>query len=160
MSFRTFNWSLLVFSGILELVALYCLVCLLYSHCVLGGEYGISVWAYTYFLPVFTAQTLVLMLFRMCGQTIGLDPIATVFNLISGIMCIILALILLFSMWAHCSNEFAIFFFVSGSCGLIAGILHLCNGILCLFFMPPEEANYLKPISKLQKKLQNSPKSR
>ncbi|XP_034486964.1 uncharacterized protein LOC117791345 [Drosophila innubila] len=143
--FRILNWFFLVFTAVLEIVALVFLVKLLFTHCVLGGEYGISVWFYIYFLPGITAHTLVLAIFRCFWCTVGLDPIAVAFNLVSGIFCIIATLLLLFAMWDHCGNEFTYQFYISAICGLIAGIFHLINGGMCLVFMPSEEAHYLKP---------------
>ncbi|KAH8407166.1 hypothetical protein KR222_009965, partial [Zaprionus bogoriensis] len=124
---------------ILEIIALIFVIKLLFSHCVLAGEYGISVWFYIYFLPGITIHTLILALFRLCWSTVGLDPIAVAYNLVSGILLIVATLILLFALISHCGNEFAYMFFISSACGLVAGILHLANGIMCLYYMPSEE---------------------
>ncbi|KAH8311523.1 hypothetical protein KR044_006714 [Drosophila immigrans] len=138
--FRILNWLLLFITAVLEIVALVFLIKLLYSHCVLGGEYGVSVWFYIYFLPGITVHSVVLALFRCCWCTVGLDPIAVASGLFSGILLIVATAILLFAMWDHCSNEFAYMFYISAICGLIAGLLHLINSIMCLIFMPSEEA--------------------
>ncbi|XP_068157331.1 uncharacterized protein [Drosophila tropicalis] len=142
---RIVNCLLLIVTAILEIIGLVFLILLLSSHCVLGGEYGISVWLYIYFLPGITAQSLVLAIFRLCCNTVGLDPIALAFNFASGIVCLITALVLLVAMIDHCGNEFAYMFYASGVCGLVAGLLHLLNACLCNIYMPNSEWRYLKP---------------
>ncbi|EDW59081.1 uncharacterized protein [Drosophila virilis] len=150
---RCFNWIFLFISAILELVAIYYLIELLYSHCVRGGEYGLSVWFFIYFLPAIAAHTILFVFFRLFCRTVGLDPVAIVFNLTSGVILIIATLIELIAMSDHCGNEFGNLFYISGSCGLIAGIFHLGNGIMCLIFIPPEEARYIKSSRKSKKNL-------
>lgn len=59
----------------MELVAFVLLIMLLRTHCVLGGEYGISVWFYAYFLPVIAVHTAILAISRLFLITAGLDPI-------------------------------------------------------------------------------------
>jgi len=60
---------------VLEVVALGLLIRILSTHCVLGEEYGISVWMYTFILPAIACQSVVLVIFRLCCTTVGLDPI-------------------------------------------------------------------------------------
>lgn len=71
-------------------------------------------------------------------------PQAMLFNLASGLVCIGTAVTLLLASVMHCGNEFAYKFFVSGSLGLIAGILHLVNACVCNAFMPISEWYLLK----------------
>lgn len=52
-------------------------------------------------------------------------------------------IILLFAMIWHCENEFANRFYISIVFGLLSGILHLMNGLMCLYYMPGEEAYVL-----------------
>ncbi|XP_060648509.1 uncharacterized protein LOC132786106 [Drosophila nasuta] len=151
--FRLLNWLFLFITAVLEIVALVFLIMLLYSHCVLGGEYGISVWFYIYFLPGITAHSMVLALFRICWCTVGLDPIAVASNLFNGLLLIIATVILLFAMRDHCGNEFTHMFYISAICGLIAGVFHMINAIMCLVFMPSEEAHYMKPSKRRMKSL-------
>ncbi|KAH8361783.1 hypothetical protein KR200_010320 [Drosophila serrata] len=128
----------------MESVALYFLIRILFTHCVMGEEYGISVWLYLFFLPVITLQSVVLGLFRLFCVTVGMDPIAMVFNLVSGLVCIGTALTLLVASAAHCGNKFRYMFFVSSCLGLIAGILHIINAYVCNYFMPKDEWYLLK----------------
>ncbi|KAH8358704.1 hypothetical protein KR093_001846, partial [Drosophila rubida] len=137
--FRFLNWLLWIITAILEVVALVYLVKLLYSHCMLGGEYGVSVWFYLYFLPGITTHSVVIAVFRSCWCTVGLDPIAVATNIISGLLLIVATSILLVAMWDHCGNEFNDIFYISAICGLVSGILHVINGVMCLVFMPSEE---------------------
>ncbi|KAH8341879.1 hypothetical protein KR059_003170, partial [Drosophila kikkawai] len=124
---------------VLELVALYFLIKILFTHCVLGQEYGISVWLYLCFLPAITLQSVILALFRLFFITVGLDPIAMLFNFVSGLVCIGTALTLLVATVAHCGNKYRYMFFVSSCLGIIAGVLHIVNALLCNAFMPKDE---------------------
>ncbi|KAH8292268.1 hypothetical protein KR054_007977 [Drosophila jambulina] len=137
--FRLVNFVLLFLTAQLDIVALIFLIKILFSHCVLGQEYGISVWLYIFFLPAITLQSVILVLFRLFCATVGLDPIAMLFNLVSGLVCIGTALTLLVSSVAHCGNKYRYMFFVSSCLGFLAGILHIINACLCNFFMPKDE---------------------
>ncbi|KMZ06375.1 uncharacterized protein Dsimw501_GD18054, isoform B [Drosophila simulans] len=73
--FRFVNFVLQLLTAVLEVVALGLLIRILSTHCVLGEEYGISVWMYTFILPAIACQSVVLVIFRLCCTTVGLDPI-------------------------------------------------------------------------------------
>jgi len=60
---------------VLEVIALVFLIRILSTHCVRGEEYRISVWMYTFVLPFIALQSVVLVAFRLCCTTVGLDPI-------------------------------------------------------------------------------------
>ncbi|KAH8251912.1 hypothetical protein KR038_011092 [Drosophila bunnanda] len=142
--FRLANFVLQFCTAIIELVALYFLVNILFSHCVLGEEYGISVWLYLFFLPIITLQSVIIALFRVVCVTVGLDPIAIMFNLISGVVCVGTGLTLLVASVGHCGNKYGYMFFLTSCLGFIAGVLHLVNAYLCNYFMPADEWYLLK----------------
>ncbi|XP_030369450.1 uncharacterized protein LOC115620382 [Scaptodrosophila lebanonensis] len=144
--FRGVNCALQLIITILEFIALDFLCFeVIYTHCVLGGEYGASVFLQLYLLPAIFFQSLILALFRVCCGTVGLDPIAVIFNLSSGIICTITSIMLLIAMIGHCGNDKAYRFYTTGICGLIAGVLHLINAIVCNIYMPRGEEYHLKP---------------
>lgn len=84
-------------------------------------------------------QTLSVKLTYPCPLT----PQAVCFNLVSGFILLLSTFILLFAMFWHCQNEFAPMFYITGLLGLIASILHIVNGFMCLHYMPGEEAYVL-----------------
>ncbi|EDW49086.1 GM16318 [Drosophila sechellia] len=137
--FRFVNFVLQLLTAVLEVVALGLLIRILSTHCVLGEEYGISVWMYTFILPAIACQSVVLVIFRLCCTTVGLDPIAMTFNFASGFLCLGSALTLLVSMVDHCGNEFAFIFYMSSAFGVIAGVLHLLNACVCNVYIPSGE---------------------
>ncbi|KRG02305.1 uncharacterized protein Dmoj_GI16937, isoform D [Drosophila mojavensis] len=73
--FRVANWTLTIISALFELFAIYFIVKLLQSHCVLGGEYSVSIWFLIYFLPGITLHTIFLAIYRIFCSSLGLDPI-------------------------------------------------------------------------------------
>ncbi|XP_017083186.2 uncharacterized protein LOC108116013 [Drosophila eugracilis] len=150
--FRCVNFVLQLATALLEVIALVLLIQILFTHCVRGQEYGITVWMYIFFLPPIALQSVVLVIFRLCCTTVGLDPIAMTFNLTSGLVCIACALTLLIAMSEHCGNEFAFLFYLSSAFGIVAGVLHLLNACVCNVFMPLSEWSYLKPSKRERKK--------
>ncbi|XP_017052651.1 uncharacterized protein LOC108095861 [Drosophila ficusphila] len=150
--FRVVNFILLLLTTVLEILSLAFIIRILDTHCVLGEEYGISVWMLIFVMPPIALQSLVLLLFRLCCTTVGLDPIAMTFNLVSGVACIVAGLTLLVAMIDHCGNEFALIFYLSGAFGMIAGILHLVNTCICNVYMPRGEWKYLKPSKRMKRK--------
>ncbi|SPP80729.1 uncharacterized protein LOC117583119 [Drosophila guanche] len=153
-SIRLVNMVLQLFTAVVEIVALFFLIKVIYTPCVLGGEYLFSVMLSVFFLPVITVQTVVFALCRLCCFTVGLDPIAMTFNLASGIVCICTSLTILVAMFDHCGNEYQYMFYVSGGLGLLAGILHLVNACICNIYMPPEEWSYSKPSKRARNRLE------
>ncbi|EDW98457.2 uncharacterized protein LOC6538218 [Drosophila yakuba] len=158
--FRVVNFVLQLLTAVLEVVALGLLIRILSTHCVLGEEYGISVWMYTFILPAAACQSVVLVIFRLCCTTVGLDPIAMTFNFASGILCLGSALTLLVSMFEHCGNEFAFIFYISSAFGVIAGVLHLLNACVCNVYIPLGEWSYLKPSKRARRKDLKNPRRR
>nr|XP_016995487.2 uncharacterized protein LOC108056271 [Drosophila takahashii] len=150
--FRVVNFVLQMLTAVLEVVALVMLIHILSTHCVRGQEYRISVWLYTFLLPPIALQSVVLVVFRLCCTTVGLDPIAMTFNFASGILCISSALTLIVAMIDHCGNEFAYLFYISSAFGVIAGVLHLLNACVCNVYIPLGEWSYLKPSKRSRKK--------
>ncbi|XP_023164238.1 uncharacterized protein LOC111594969 isoform X2 [Drosophila hydei] len=73
--FRITNWVLTIISAVFEVIAIGFIVELFNSHCVRGGEYGVSIWFYIFFLPVITVHTIFLAIYRIFCGTVGLDPI-------------------------------------------------------------------------------------
>ncbi|XP_017856138.1 PREDICTED: uncharacterized protein LOC108608985 isoform X2 [Drosophila arizonae] len=134
--FRFANWTLTIISALFELFAIYFIVKLLHSHCVRGGEYSVSIWFLIYFLPGITLHTIFLAIYRIFCSSLGLDPISIIFNLTCGALLLIAASILLYAMKDHCGNESAKYFYIAGVFGLLAGVCHICNGVMCLFFIP------------------------
>ncbi|XP_022214405.2 uncharacterized protein LOC111068917 [Drosophila obscura] len=155
-SIRLVNMVLQIFTAVADIVALVYLIMVIYTPCVLGSEYYISVMLYVYFLPVITIQTVVFVLCRLFCFTVGLDPIAMTFNLASGIVCISTSMTMLVAMFDHCGNEYQYMFYVSGGCGLLAGILHLVNALVCNIYMPPEEWTYTKPSKRARNRLERA----
>ncbi|XP_017134568.1 uncharacterized protein LOC108150780 isoform X2 [Drosophila miranda] len=152
-SVRIVNLVLQFLTAVSEVLALVYLVMLLYTHCVLAGEFRSSVLMYVYFLPGITAESVIFVLCRVCCFSVGLDPIAIVFNLASGVLCTFTSLIMLLSMLDHCGNEYQYKFFIAGGFGLLAGILHLLNGVICNIYLPAEEWIYAKPSKRVRKRL-------
>ncbi|XP_033245345.1 uncharacterized protein LOC108157317 isoform X2 [Drosophila miranda] len=152
---RLVNLVMQLFTTV-EIVALVYLIMVLYSQCVLGGEYYLSVILYVYSLPVITVQSVVFVLCRLCWFTVGLDPIAMTFNLASGMVCIGCSLTMLVAMIFHCGNEYQYMFFLAGGFGLLAGILHLVNALICNKYMPRKEWTYTKPSKQGRKRTEES----
>ncbi|XP_030246987.1 uncharacterized protein LOC108659981 [Drosophila navojoa] len=73
--FRVANWTLTIVTALFELIAIYFIAELLNSHCVRGGEYGVSLWFLAYFLPGITLHTVFLAIYRIFCSSLGLDPI-------------------------------------------------------------------------------------
>ncbi|TDG51370.1 hypothetical protein AWZ03_002165 [Drosophila navojoa] len=69
-------------------------------------------------------------------SSLGLDPISIIFNLTGGVLLFVCALVLLYAMKDHCGSESAKYFYLAGVFGLLAGICHISNGVMCLFFIP------------------------
>lgn len=156
---------------VFEVIAIGFIVELFNSHCVRGGEYGVSIWFYIFFLPVITVHTIFLAIYRIFCGTVGLDPIvreycwifnshplkailcslqSIIFNLTSGIILVIATIIVLVAMVSHCGNEYAKFFYLAAVFGLLSGLMHLCNGIMCLVYLPKSELYVYQTISKIQ----------
>ncbi|XP_037731325.1 uncharacterized protein LOC119562122 [Drosophila subpulchrella] len=150
--FRIVNFVLQLLTAVLEVIALVFLIRILSTHCVRGEEYRISVWMYTFVLPSIALQSVVLVIFRLCCTTVGLDPIAMTFNFASGLICIVCALTLAVAMIDHCGNEFAFMFYISSAFGIIAGVLHLLNACVCNVYIPLGEWSYLKPSKRARRK--------
>ncbi|EDW38836.1 GL13760 [Drosophila persimilis] len=153
---RLVNLVMQLFTVTVEIVALVYLIMLLYSQCILGGEYYLSVIFSVYSLPVITVQSVVFVLCRLCCFTVGLDPIAMTFNLASGMVCIGSSLTMLVAMIFHCGNEYQYMFFLAGGFGLLAGILHLVNALICNKYMPRKEWTYTKPSKQGRKRMEES----
>ncbi|XP_017114522.1 uncharacterized protein LOC108137380 [Drosophila elegans] len=150
--FRILNFVLQLLTAVLEVLALLLLIRILSSHCVRGEEYGISVWMYTFMLPAIAFQNTVLVIFRLCCTTVGLDPIAMTFNWASGIVCLGTGVTLLVAMIDHCGNEYLPMFYLSSAFGVIAGVLHLVNACVCNVYMPLGEWSFLKPSKRARKR--------
>ncbi|KRG02304.1 uncharacterized protein Dmoj_GI16937, isoform G [Drosophila mojavensis] len=82
-------------------------------------EYSVAVWAWT----------------QLCS---------IIFNLTCGTLLLIAASILLYAMKDHCGSATANYFYIAGVFGLLAGVCHICNGIMCLFFIPLFELKLAK----------------
>ncbi|XP_017134566.1 uncharacterized protein LOC108150780 isoform X1 [Drosophila miranda] len=77
-SVRIVNLVLQFLTAVSEVLALVYLVMLLYTHCVLAGEFRSSVLMYVYFLPGITAESVIFVLCRVCCFSVGLDPIVRI----------------------------------------------------------------------------------
>ncbi|EDV43854.1 uncharacterized protein Dana_GF18684 [Drosophila ananassae] len=151
--YRVINFVLQLLTAILEVVATVFVVLLLWSPCVLGLEFSVSPTMCLFIRPVMALHSVVFVLFRLCCCTVGLDPIAVVFNFIAGVAVTCSSLFLLIDViMYHCGNEYLYMFYIVGIFGLLAGIMHLVNAFICNRYMPASERLYLKPSKRQRKK--------
>ncbi|KAH8280026.1 hypothetical protein KR018_001344, partial [Drosophila ironensis] len=135
--YRRINFVLNVLTAVLEIVASGYLTYLWSTPCFQGQEFTIATALCMFVLPVLGLQSVVFALFRLYCCTVGLDPIAIVFNWVGGIGAVFSSFHLLMVVILYqCQNEFEYMFYIVGVCGLAAGIMHFANGCLCNYHIP------------------------